>query len=418
MSFASIKLDGTRANLVWAASIQLIEKLTGYLVIVVLTRTLARAEVGAMFFTATISGLAATFVSFGADTYLVRAIALEPDKALAHLSGVLSLRLRSAALVFILLNAGGWLIWPELGPVLLLVSAYDFLEEIYACFSAFFIGQRKVLFRLATGGLFKVLTLAAVFGAATLTHSLLPVLLSYFLVNSMLVLVTIAVIRRRFGPISLAQPAGRDRELMRLSAPFFLLNFLTLVHIRLDTLMVGVLLNLVQVAYYDLGIKLLEVTRVILRPLNMVSYPILSEMAARGDRSRLRLRAAQLIAGAFTLGLLPAAGMQFLGSGVILWLFGPGYSESIAPARILFLCVPFFYMTFVLTFLANALHLEKGSAWLLAASVAMNLALNIVVIPARGISGAAWTTLVSQAFLALAMLWMVGARLVSPPERP
>ncbi|HEY2982292.1 MAG TPA: oligosaccharide flippase family protein, partial [Anaerolineales bacterium] len=144
MSLLPFKVDGTRANMVWAGSVQVIEKLTGYLVLAVLTRTLLKADVGLMFFAATISGLAAILLSFGTENYLVRAIAVEPTKAIAQLSAVLSLRLRNAVIVYALVNLLFWLLQPQLSPALLLVSAYDFLEEIYYCFSAFYTGQRKV----------------------------------------------------------------------------------------------------------------------------------------------------------------------------------------------------------------------------------------------------------------------------------
>jgi O-antigen/teichoic acid export membrane protein len=178
--------------------------------------------------------------------------------------------------------------------------------------------------------------------------------------------------------------------------------------------MVGFMLGVIQVAYYDLGLKMLEVARFLIRPFYSVFYPIFSQMAARRRWKGLRRRALQLTAGAFALGLFVTLGFELVGPQAITLLFGANYAASVAPSRILFLSLPLINLHFILITLANALHMERTSAWLLAASAAINLGLNVVVIPRYGIMGAAWTTLASQAFLTGSMLWITTSRLLSP----
>jgi polysaccharide transporter, PST family len=402
----------TRANVVWAGSVQVIEKLTGYLVIAVLTRTLLKADVGLMFFASTVSGLAAAILSFGTENYLVRAIAVEPEKSIKHLSIVLSVRLRNALIVYALTNLLFWLVQPELSPALLLVSAYDFLEEIYYCFAAFFSAERKVIYRLITMGAIKVLTLILVSAAAYLTHALYPVLFAYLILDIVLVAAAYIPIQRNYGHVTLDWDYRRHLGIMRESVSFFLYNLLNIVHLRLDTLMVGFLLDLVQVANYDLGMRLLEAARFIVRPVHTVFYPIFSEMAARGRWKRLRLRAIQITSVAFVAGMALAIGMQFLGPTVIVWLFGAQYRDSIIPAQILFLSMPLVFVHFVLNVLANSLRMERTSVAILAISTLVNLVLNMIVIPRYGIIGAAWATVVTQAMLVMLLLWLVASKLL------
>jgi O-antigen/teichoic acid export membrane protein len=410
----SIKVDSAPANLAWATSVQVIEKLAGYAVIAVLTRTLLPQEMGKMFFAATVAGIAATAVAFGSEHHLIRAVAAQPHRALENLAEVLSLRLQNLAIVYVAANLLFWLLDPALAPVLLLISAYAFVEELFNAFSAFFTGQKRLIYRLVITSALKILTVGAVSLVAYLTRALQPILLTYLVLDLLLVAVTYLVVRRDFGPVHLSLNWRRSLGLMRASLPFFLFNILTIVHLRLGTLMVGFLLSLVQVAFYDLGLKLLEVARFAIRPVYSVSYPILSGMAAKHRVQKLRVRSLQLVAGAFAVGILITLGMELLGSRAIVLLFGAAYAESVTPARILFLSMPFVYVHFVLTMLANALHMEKHSALLLALSVALNLGLNIYVIPRYGIIGAAWITLASQGLLTVALLWVTAARLFSP----
>ena len=263
----SIKIDSARANLLWATSIQVIEKLAGYAVIAVLTRTLLPIDIGKMFLAATVAGVAATAVSFGTEHHLIRAVAADPDRALKNLGDVMSMRIQNLLVVYVAVNMVFLFLDPSLSPTLALVSAYDFVEELFYGFSAFLTGQKRLIYRLAITALLKVLTVAAVGAVAFLTRALLPVLLTYLILDILLVLTTYLVVRRGFGPIRLSMDWPRSLGLMRISLPFFIFNALTIVHLRLDTLMVGVFLSLVQVAYYDLAMKLLEVARFVIRPL-------------------------------------------------------------------------------------------------------------------------------------------------------
>jgi O-antigen/teichoic acid export membrane protein len=408
----SIHPDSARANLVWATTLQLIEKLAGYAVLAVLTRTLLPEQMGRMFLAATISGIAATVVSFGTEHHLVRAVASQPGRALGNLGEVLSLRLQNMALVYAALNIAFRILQPELSPVLALVTAYDFLEELWYAFSAFFTGQKRIRYRLAIGAAAKVLTVGAVALVAYVTRSLSLVLLTYMIMDAGLVAVTMLVVRRDFGSLAMGFDWHRSLALMKASLPFFIYNILTIVHLRLDTLMVGFMLGVVPVAYYDLGMRLLEAARFLVRPLHSVFYPIFSDLATRQRWKVLRRRALQIILGAFLVGLLIALAMQAVGAQLITLLFGADYEASVAPTKILFLSLPLIYLHFMLTTLANSLHLERQSVWLLAASTVLNLGLNIVVLPRYGILGAAWTTLASQLFLTGSMLWLTTSRLI------
>jgi O-antigen/teichoic acid export membrane protein len=405
--FIPFRITPNRTNLIWAGLIQVLEKLTGYLILAVLTRYLDKTDLGSMFFVAAISGVCATLINFGTDTHLIRAVAVEPHKGLEHLSINLSTRLRNSGLVYLLLNLTVYLISPQLSPVFLLISAYDFVEEIYYCFAAFFAGKKRLLLRLLTGGGYKLLTLGVVSGVAILSQSLLLVLVSYLILDILLVLTTYGVIRRTFGAFKLNLDVQVSLDLMRRSLPFALRNFLNLAHMQLDTFLVGVFLNLEQVANYSLGIKLLESTRFMVRPMYMAVYPVFSEMVSQRRWELLQRRTLQASAIVLSAGTLLAFGMQVLASRLIVYLFGPDYVESVVPVQILFLSVPFVFLEYMLSFVANALHLEKRSAWLLGAGVALNLSMNLYAIPTYGVIGAAWTTLITQVVLALGMAWLV-----------
>jgi len=407
-------LNSTRANILWATTSQTIEKLAGYLVIAVLTRTLLKSDLGTIFFALSIAEISATIWNFGSDSLLIRLVAAEPKDAFSHFGRILSTRLLNIAVGYVILCLGVWLLQPELLPVLALVAAYDYLEEIYFCFLAFFTGQKRQFYRLVMFGGFKVLAFGAISLTAFLTHSVFMVLWTYVFLNLLLVLVAFILVRRQYGPIELRLDLRASLGMMNLSVPFFLINFLTILHMRFDTVLVGLLLGLQQVAGYELGIKMMEVARFVVRPLHSVFFPVFSEYVAKGEWSKLRARFYLLVVCVLAVGCMLTIGMQLFGARLLALLFGPNYQESVLPAQILFLSIPMMYVSLLCTTLALSMHRERLSALLLGICVSLNLGLNFLLIPRFGTSGAAWATVVSQALLMILMVGLILKPLLRP----
>jgi len=409
-------LTSTRANILWATAQQVIEKAAGYLVIAVLTRTLLQVELGTMFFCLSISELTTVALSYGTHTYLVRITASDPENSLSHLSRVLSMRLSNIGLGYIVLNSIIYIVRPDIMPVMLLASAYDLLEEIYFTFSAFFIGRKRLIYPLVVLGGFKMLNLIGVTIISYLTRSLFHVLWTYFLLDILLVLICFTLVRLRFGRITLRLDLRDNLKLMRETTPFFLIDLLNVLHIRFDTILVGVLLTLQKVAVYEIGVKLMEVTRFLMRPLVNVFLPLLSQYAIAGRWKLFRKRYLQLIGIAFGAGLLLTSGMKLFGSRLIVLMFSETYRESIVPAQILFYGIPFLYISMMNAVSANALHLEKRLTLISAISVSLNLILNFLLIPRYGILGAAWTTVSSQVLEASLGMILVSTTIFKPKK--
>jgi O-antigen/teichoic acid export membrane protein len=179
--------------------------------------------------------------------------------------------------------------------------------------------------------------------------------------------------------------------------------------------MVGVLLDLQRVAVYELGIKLVEVARFLVRPIKTVFLPVFSEYSANGNWTKLRARFLQMMFLAFGAGSGMFVLMLAFGPSLITLLFGEGYRESVLVTQVLFLSVPFLFAEFLANVVASALHLEKKIMSITAWTVALNIGLNLFVIPIYGILGAAWVTVVSQVFLTTGLLVIVIPKLYGLP---
>jgi O-antigen/teichoic acid export membrane protein len=119
------------------------------------------------------------------------------------------------------------------------------------------------------------------------------------------------------------------------------------------------------------------------------------------------------------VGVLVGIGVISLAPAVVPAVWGSAYGASVPVVRVLFVGVPFLYMSYVSTFLAQALRLESRVVWIMAAALAFNVSVNAVVIPTWGTVGAAWTTVIGEILLALTLVSLVaeGTRRVRRSER-
>jgi Na+-driven multidrug efflux pump len=65
------------------------------------------------------------------------------------------------------------------------------------------------------------------------------------------------------------------------------------------------------------------------------------------------------------------------------------------------------YVSYVSTFLAQALNLEGRVAGIMVGALVVNVALNALLIPGWGALGAAWTTVIGESLLAVTLLSLV-----------
>lgn len=400
-----------RRDLSWATGYQLASKLVGYVVLLILIRYLSQNRMGEFFFAVTLATFIAMIGELGTNQHLVRMISAQPEKALELLSRVVMVRLPFMSLAFLLINGFALLFKPEIAYTILLASIYVLLREAYSSIGAFFVGLRRVAHRVLTALLGQVLLLGGIVFLVAMEAGLSSILWCYIAAHAVTIVASLWVVHSRFGSLELRWDRNEIREILRGSFPLFLLTFLGLMHFKIDTLMLGVLQPFSAVAVYESAYKFLEASRALVWPGVMIFFPVCASLASRGAWAtlsalsrRLLLCTAAMATAAMVLVLLTA-------DWVIPLLFGARYVDSVPVLRILFLAAPALFVALAATYLASAMSIERPVVTILLASLALNVGLNSVFIPAWGPTGAAWATLASEGLLAVGSLLVVWSAL-------
>jgi O-antigen/teichoic acid export membrane protein len=115
------------------------------------------------------------------------------------------------------------------------------------------------------------------------------------------------------------------------------------------------------------------------------------------------------------LGVAAWGFVALLALPIIRIVYTATYDDSAEVLRVLYLSVPGLYAATVAMLLASSTMREKRAVLIMAAGVALNVALNLVVIPRYGALGAAWVTVVSQTFVGV---WLIADAYRSVARHP
>lgn len=407
-----------RRDLCWATGYQLASKLVGYVVLLILIRYLSQGRMGEFFFAVTLASFVAMIGELGTNQHLVRMISAQPEKALELLSRVVMVRLPFMSLAFLLINGFALIFKPGIAPTILLASIYVLLREAYYSFGAFFVGLRRVAHRVLTALLSQVLLLGGIVFLVAMQAGLSAILWCYIAAHGVTIVVSLWVVRSRFGAVELRWDRTEIREILRGSFPLFLLTFLGLMHFKVDTLMLGLLQPFSAVAVYESAYKFLEASRSLVWPGVMIFFPVCASLASRGAWATLSALSRRLLLIATAMATVAMVLVLLTADWVIPLLFGARYVDSVPVLRILFLAAPALFVALVATYLASAMSVERPVVTILLASLALNVGLNAVLIPAWGPTGAAWATLGSESLLAVGSLLVVWSALRVREGRP
>ncbi|MFC2053987.1 flippase [Chloroflexota bacterium] len=391
-------------DLALSSSSHIIAKLVSYIVITILARYLTKEDMGAFFFAATLATFFALFTDLGTNKYLNREVSEKPANSLLYLSEVFSLRLVLQVIFLFALYGFTVLTKPEIITTVILTSIYIFLENLNYSFTAFFLGLRNVKIYALTTISAKLLLAVLVLVATGFNASLNLILLCYIIANAFLILFSLLQVRRISGPMDWVWDWETEARIIRISLPFFLVTFLTMLQLNIDTLMLGFMQPYADVATYTSGFKMLEVSQFVIRPLVAVFFPISARLAVQGNWSEFKTLFQRLLLGTGIFGLLVAIGILVSADMVVSFVFGPKYGTTANILRVLFLCAPFLYLWLVCFSFASALHIEVKIVRVMVVGVVANAILNLVGIYLLGIQGAAWATVTSQTLMTV---WLV-----------
>lgn len=402
-----------RADTALYGSAVLLDRLLGFFMLPLLTRAIVPADYGAWTQTAITAGMLVPVVLFGLPTAVVRFFAASTGapssrQLFVRLAGLpLMLGALVAALAVAVSAPLAQWVYGEAGreglvlPLLGLLAADAVSEYAQAWLrAAGRMGQVAAVLALRSAVRYGVVLTLVERGDAAIAGWLG----SYAAVQCGLSLVALAtayaVLRRTPTPAE-ARPAPALREVLAYAAPLVLLSAFTALNATLDRFVLVRWLGLDSVAVYAAVVSLCTIPAVFYSVLGFTLFPVLARHWAEHRHDE----AARLMGVALRVFLflcVPVAWLLALaGPWLLPWLTTAAYTAPAAVFALLGLAVTAFGIYQILLY---ALLLDGRSTDVLVlalAATAVNLALNLVLVPRLGLAGAATAAAVSNLAICL-----------------
>jgi hypothetical protein len=175
-------------------------------------------------------------------------------------------------------------------------------------------------------------------------------------------------------------------------APLGLGVLLSALYFRCDVYFIEHLHGVEMVGVYNAAFRIVDALRLFPAAALAVAYPTL---CAATDLAAVRRLSAALLAASVVVSLAILASAPSL----LALIYGEAYGRGGAALQVLALCLPFFYVNYALTHQLIAWEGQQAYLGITAAALVVNLAANTLLIPDRGMVGAAVSTLLTEAIV-------------------
>lgn len=385
-------------------------KIGAFLLLPVYIRFLTQADYGALALLTSLAGILAVIYHLGLDSALMRLhfdVAGPAQARLYATATAFSVGLGATLTVLLAVGLGPWfeelfsgVPFVPLGGLALLVALFGSLQYV-----------ASTLFR-ATGqaGSFLAMNLGAFVLSSTVSIVLVTqfglgaagVLTGQLVSNAAVFGITLAVVTR-LGPWQFDR--GQLQQALRLGLPL-LPHGIAAWTLRLaDRWLIALLIGLpalesrAQVGVYAVGYQLGFVVSIVITSFNAAWSPYFFRIGQRPSGPRFYTEMVTVVmAGLLAL----AAGVSVLAPEVVAVVARPGYEAAadVLPIIAFASVLQGLYVMFVtVVFLTKR---TRRLALITLASAALNVVLNVLLIPGVGILGAAWATMGSYLFFAVA----------------
>lgn len=201
-------------------------------------------------------------------------------------------------------------------------------------------------------------------------------------------------------------PVYRDREWLHVAMPLLLIVGLNLISGRIDVIMLGMLSSVEHVGIYSAASRVADVIVFGLVSANAVLAPLISRLHSTGSHEELQKMVALAAKGIFLFTVPVALFVVVFGEG-ILAIFGQEFNKGYQVLVILVCGQLVNALAGPVGYLMTMTGHQMKAAKMVAASAVLNLALNSILIPYMGMTGAAIATAMSTATWNILMMHFV-----------
>lgn len=411
MKLNTLLRNRTVKNAGWIIGGRLANKALAFLVSILTARYLGPSNNGLIGYVTAYVTFFASICNLGINSVIIKDFVDNPEEEGVAIGTTLVLRAVSSALSAVMITGIVWLM--DRDPLTVLVaalSAVGLLFQVFDTLKKWF--QAKLQSKYVAIG-----TLIAYVAVSAYRLVLLAMgkSVSWFAMATSVDYLAVAIFllwayRRKGGP-RLSFSMKKAKQLLKASSSYIIAGVMVSVYASTDKLMLKQMLDEASVGYYVTAVSLSTTWTFLLEAVVDSMYPSVIE-SYNQDKTLFEQRNRQLYAIVLYCALFVSLVISLLARPLISVLYGAAYLPTVGPLRIICWYTAFSYLGVARNAWMVCENKQKYLKYLYIASAVLNVALNLLLIPYWGPTGAAVASLVTQIFTTVCLPAMI------PPLRP
>ena len=393
------------SNTAWRAVAFGARAVGGVVATVLVARTLGPHDFGRFQFALALTLLLSFVVMLGLPKLLVRELSRDPDGAVTRIDSALFICLVAGGVVGGPLLGIGWLAGADIS-LLLMAGLTMIADSMARIVMALFWAVERMRYEAVAVGIQESAFVAFTLLALAAGGGVEGVMLAYLTSRAVGFVVAWVIAATKLScPTRPRRHAGVVRPMLKATVPFAIDDGLSLAYVRIDAVLLGVLKGPTAVGLYQSATNLVLYLNVLPRMLNMSMYPQMSRAWPDHPRTLRALRDASLrLLGAVAIPI--TVGSFLLAPEIFGVVYGPKFEPAVRFYQLLVLVIPLRILGNTLGTAITSVDRQAQRAFIVGVAAALNLGLNLILIPIWSIDGAVVATLVTESwvFLAYAVL--------------
>lgn len=401
-------------NTTYLTIASIIQKIISFAYFAFLARSIGEVSLGKYTFALLFTSIFSIFMDFGLGPLFTREIAKNSEHVREYFRKLIGtkLTLMSLSLVVLFITIGLMYLFTDRvdSTDVLLVSIAAIIVLVDTTTFTFFTvlrAQKQMIWEAIGIVLYQSIIVAV--GYTVLQNGLsLPFVLGALLIASSIQCVYMGTVVRRRTGVSFV-PLWNRKEmitLIRLAAPFAVAGIIFRINGSTDVILLKLLAGDSYAGWYALAFKLTFALTVLPGAFATSYFPAMSQFVKEKSA-----QLAETFEVAWTYMVVLAfpicAGVLVLGDDIVLRVWGEAWEASIEPLWILMAALPFIFLNYPIGNLLNAADKQTLNMVNMGIALAVNIVLNVVLIPYYTFNGAAIAVVASSSILvALGLPWV------------
>ncbi|HVZ59223.1 MAG TPA: flippase [Terriglobales bacterium] len=396
MPYTSTSLSRVVSNTAAAGILEVVTRLFPLITFPLVVRALGPEVYGNIGFAVSVNTFFGLLASPGFTTFGMRAVARDPERARSTAAEIMGARLVFAAVSYLLLVAFTFTLAPS-DPrtrTLILLSGLSFLVSIFDL-QWLFLGRSRVWSVSLSGTLAQIAYTVMIVALVRTPDDawVVPTAAAVSGLPASAYLLLMA--RSEFGiPRPVFSPS-RWFAFLPVCLTLGLASVMSFLYDQIDTVMLRYLRSEHELGLYVASYRIMAISMSFLPVMGRVFFPLLSGAAGNSADSERRYLTWMAV-GTVGFAVPIAVGGLLLATPLSVFVLGPKYAGAEALLR--WLMLNLIAGSLASFFSAQLIPHNREGKYIasVASGAAINVALNLVLIPAYGARAAVWTTILSQ----------------------